>query len=527
MNTTFTNPVHTDSSVDVCVIGAGLSGLVSARLLESKGLTVAVLEASNRVGGRLLTGHSPVLNAKVDLGGAYVAPKQHRIMRLAKDLGVDTYKVYDDGYFVSEGMNGERRSMYPPGRMFDQLDFLRAYAWIHSAAKRIKIGADGTTFPDKLAKLDTVSVEEWAAKEMLSTVAREYLLNIVEGIACRKCNEVSMLSLLFYSKTSGSFEFMLETSGGAQELKFVGGSAQIAERIAAQLSKDTLRLGHVVVRIEQNDTHALVRCKNGVRVECREVIVAVAPPVLKSVEFDPPLPLPKQRLVETMLPGKVVKTIMYFKEAFWRKDGLSGAAVFTNLDLPVLATLDDCSPDGEVAAIIGFIFTSSAKWMEVSLEERKAAIAQQYSRVFESDEALSPIDYIEKDWREEAYVPGCYNGIFAKGTLREAIAALKESHGRIKFSGSETAVVNAGYMDGAVEAGMDVGLIYVSTAAFTITFHTGERAVSEVISSFGLEYKPEDVPEERYPGPELTLALLGNALNAAFNIYASCTRCLR
>ena len=443
--------IASNDAIDVCVIGAGLSGLVSARILESKGRKVEVLEANERVGGRLLTGHSPVLHAPVDLGGAYVASKQHRIMHLAKELGVQTYKVHDEGSFVSEGTKGEISRSYPPGKIFERLDFLRACVWIHDASQKIPSTAEGLKVPEELERLDEMSVEAWAEKEMHTQLARQMLLNIVEGIACRKCSELSMLTLLMYVKSSGSFEYMLETYDGAQEMKFVGGSAQITQKIAEQLS--SVRLSHVVNKIEQNDDNVVVHCKNGSRFVCKQVIVAVAPPVLKSVEFVPQLSPSKQALVDSMLTGKVVKTIMYYETAFWRKDGLSGAAAFTDLSLPVLVTLDDCSPGGEYFAILGFIFTSSSTWMEVSLEERKAAISQQYARVFKNEKALSPIDYVEKDWREEPFAPGCYGAVIAKGTTSKSIPALRENHGKIVFSGSETATVNPGYMDGAVESG--------------------------------------------------------------------------
>ncbi|XP_005359010.1 amine oxidase [flavin-containing] B, partial [Microtus ochrogaster] len=77
---------------DVIVVGGGISGMAAAKLLHDSGLSVVVLEARDRVGGRTYTIRNK--NVKyVDLGGSYVGPTQNRILRLAKELGLETYKV--------------------------------------------------------------------------------------------------------------------------------------------------------------------------------------------------------------------------------------------------------------------------------------------------------------------------------------------------------------------------------------------------------------------------------------------------
>ena len=85
-----------DSRVDVAVVGAGLAGLVGARDLLAAGHSVLVLEARNRVGGRLLN-HTLANGAVVEVGGQWVGPTQDRVLVLAEELGVGLYPTYEEG----------------------------------------------------------------------------------------------------------------------------------------------------------------------------------------------------------------------------------------------------------------------------------------------------------------------------------------------------------------------------------------------------------------------------------------------
>jgi len=81
---------------DVCVVGAGYAGLTAARRLADAGKSVIVLEARDRVGGRIWTHHLSD-GSPVDRGGAFLAPGHDAIHGLAKEVGVSTYKTWTKG----------------------------------------------------------------------------------------------------------------------------------------------------------------------------------------------------------------------------------------------------------------------------------------------------------------------------------------------------------------------------------------------------------------------------------------------
>ncbi len=87
----------TETDVDVVVVGAGLAGLVAARELEAKGLSVIVCEARDRVGGRLLNEPLPIGDQVTEVGGEWVGPTQYKINALADELGLQRHATYDEG----------------------------------------------------------------------------------------------------------------------------------------------------------------------------------------------------------------------------------------------------------------------------------------------------------------------------------------------------------------------------------------------------------------------------------------------
>ena len=93
---------------DVAVVGAGLAGLAAARDLIAEGCSVVVLEARDRVGGRLL--NEPIGDGKVvEVGGQWIGPTQDRLAALAADVGVDTFPTYTEGENLLEWRGRLRR----------------------------------------------------------------------------------------------------------------------------------------------------------------------------------------------------------------------------------------------------------------------------------------------------------------------------------------------------------------------------------------------------------------------------------
>jgi len=252
-------------SADVVVVGAGLAGLAAARRLRRRGKSVAVLEARDRVGGRTLNrrvGRGRV----VEIGGQWVGPTQDRILRLIKDLGLETFKTYVEGrnvYYREANPPGLRRQTYtgtiPPANPASLAELARALNSLNSMAERVPLEQpwkaerahawDGQTF--ETWKLDNTTLDE----------TRDLIDLGIEAVFAAQPRDLSLLHVLFYIHSGGSFENLINTAGGAQDSRIVGGS----QRISIELAK---RLGDGVVL--ESPVRRIAHGRGGVKVHTRK-----------------------------------------------------------------------------------------------------------------------------------------------------------------------------------------------------------------------------------------------------------------
>ncbi len=430
------------------MVGAGLAGLVAARELRRAGRSVAVLEARDRVGGRLL--NADIGDGKVvEVGGQWAGPTQHRVLALARELGVDTFPTHAEGENLIDwhGRLIRYRGAIPRINVPVLLDVAQAQARIDRMARSVPL--DAPWMAPKAEPWDGQTFESWLRRNVATRGARELLRIGVEAVWAADAADVSLLHLLFYTHSAGSFDDLIGTEGGAQQDRFAGGSQLLAIRLAEELGED-VALGAPVRRIEHGGAGVRVLA-DGREVAAAAAIVAIPPALCGRIAYDPPLPAIRDQLTQRMPQGTVIKCMAIYERPFWREAGLSGQA--TSTVGPVKVMFDNSPPDGSPGVLLGFLEGRQARELgEWAPDARRRAVIGCFARIF-GPRAGEPSDYVERVWAQEEWTRGCYGCHMPPGGWVSYGRALRAPVGRIHWAGAETATVWNGYMDGAVRSG--------------------------------------------------------------------------
>jgi monoamine oxidase len=430
------------------VVGAGLSGLVCALRLQQAGVDVVVLEARDRVGGRTL--NVPIAPDRVvEMGGQWAGPRHQEILRVAEEMGVQTFPTHIAGehLFTHAGRTSQYTGDIPSRMPFGLLDFRIAQARLERLARRIDL--ENPASSDWARRLDTGTVQTWMDRHMHTASGRGLMRLTIKAVLAAEPTELSLLHWLFYIATGGGLDSLIRTDGGYQQDRFVGGSQEIAIRMARLLG-DRVRLGSPVRRIEHGEHQILVHTDD-VTVEAENVVLAVPPTLTASIEFTPALPADRTQLAHRMPPGTVTKFVAVYPRPFWRDAGLSGHATLT--EGPISMTFDNSPPDGNPGALVAFALAEDARTLEtLTQSERRNQVLTRLGELF-GEQAAEPAQFHELCWAGETWTRGCYAGFFGPGGWTAFGDVLRRPHGRLFWASAETAVEAHGSMDGAISAG--------------------------------------------------------------------------
>ncbi len=438
-------------SHDAIVVGAGVAGLTAADRLAAAGRDVIVLEARDRVGGRILTVDVPgVPGLRVDSGGQWVGPAQHALLAELKRFGLTTIDQSGGGEdLVSIGGRLRRYTGSTPKLgLLTVVDVGIALQRFEKLAARVDLDRPWAT-PDA-DELDGQTFESWIGHHCRTRNGREFFRICCEAVFATKAANVSLLHALFYSHSGGGLEHLISTEGGAQHARVDGGMQQLAEHLAEGLG-DRVRLDEPVTAIAVDGSGVRVTTERGTH-EAARVIVAVPPTLAGRLRFEPVMPTTRDALTQRMPQGSVIKCQAVYDRPFWRGAGLSGEAVGDTA--PVKVVFDGTPPgEGSPGVLTSFIEAADAIRLSAATpEERQAEVLEVLAHYF-GDDARRPIAFVERDWSAEPWTRGCYGAHLPPGAWTQVGAALREPVGPIHWAGTETAERWCGYIDGAITSG--------------------------------------------------------------------------
>lgn len=409
----------------VAVVGAGLSGLAAARQLRQAGVEAIVLEASDRIGGRV---RSVDLSDGVgcELGAQWIGKGHLRVKALAREAGLRTHRTYNSGRSLRLGADGHIRA-----DRLNVLSVLRAFWTMRRLAVAVR---------RRPAWMDTLSVRDWLGNSLFGgSLARD-----LERDLCVEADLVSVRELHEQLESMGG----IAGAVGADDRIATNGAVRLAERLAASLPSDTVLLDREVREVlQEGDRVTLTTSRESVEVD--RAVLAVPPPRVLGLSFDPPLPPERLQALRAFLPGRVVKTILVFESAWWRRAGFSGRILCETgpFDLAI-----DSGPSGGAPGV--YVGLSSATTADAAArltpEERIDALHRVLVRAT-GEEAPGPVRGWSVDWNSEPFACGGYAA--RRGLGGWSGADPFGPFGGVHFAGTETASVWRSYIEGALQAG--------------------------------------------------------------------------
>ena len=414
---------------NVIVVGAGIAGLTAARELKAQGFGVTVIEARDRLGGRIWTDRS--LGTPLDFGASWIHETDgNPIARLARDFGVKTIETDYESIYVYDH-TGEKMSDDYVEEIVDGTEEILEEAF--ALSRKFDRDVSMAYALDHAMKGVTLTQEE--------TYALNWRVTALEVEAAADFKELSLSGDNIGDK---GFD-------GGDEL-FPDGYDQIVRRVARGLD---FRLGHKVQRIIYNKQGVKIVTDRGAFVGDGAVITLPLG-VLKSgsVKFSPPLPDYKQKAIAMLQMGVLNKVALRFSTPFWATDrDFIGYISEKKGHFPVFLNWHKYTKQ---PVLIGFTGGSFARSIE-KLSDRE--IAEQTVGVLRKmfgRRASDPTGVKVARWSSDPFAHGSYS-IFPPGAQGEAYDALAEPVGRLFFAGEATIRDHPATVHGAFLSGIREG----------------------------------------------------------------------
>ncbi|WP_412099255.1 flavin monoamine oxidase family protein [Corynebacterium aurimucosum] len=500
--TSLVNPDNPVIERDVVVIGAGPAGLMAAHTLKKKGLSVAVLEARERVGGR--TWNGKVKDAQgvehfVELGGQWISPDQTRLIELVDELGLETFSRYREGKSIYVSPDGTRHeyegTVFPADektiaemdRLIKIMDELAeemdpANPWSHPRAK----------------ELDSISFRSWLEELSDDTEAIDNVsIYVASGMLTKPSYTFSTLQAVLMACSAGSFSNLVDEDF-ILDKRVVGGMQSVSLTLAKGLGDD-VRLGTPVRELhwaepdastadELNNIKADVRngvAGNGeagnvtaisekVTVKARFAVLAVPPNLYNRISFVPPMPRDQQIAHQHISMGLVIKVHAIYDTPFWREEGLSGTGfgggrlvqeVYDNTNYGKNFAESTADKEDTYGTLVGFVSDVYAEEMwHLPAEERKERILDAMADYL-GPKTKEPIAFYLSDMAAEEWTRGAYATSYDLGGLSRWGHLQNQPTGPIYYACSDIAAEGYQHVDGAVRQGEIAALAIAEQAA--------------------------------------------------------------
>jgi monoamine oxidase len=419
----------------VVVVGGGLAGLAAARDLIARGADVHLLEARERLGGRVWTVHDKEFSdVPLELGGEFIDGEHAAIRALCHDLRLTLQHVLKDGFGLALDVNG--RVQLFNGQRPIWSDFKQALSREAEALRAVDCDWNSTT-AQVIAPHSMRALLEarGASKEVLA---------MAQGLRGFYLSDADQLSGLVGVELS----MQPKDPGHVTLSRIKGGNDRLVQALAKQKGLK-IALKAVVSRIEQDDravrVHVADGSKKGAIVSGDYLVLTTPPAIARALDFTPAVPATLRRAWQALDSGPATKAHVRFDKGWWRKPGRP-RAWGSNLDTGAIWETSGTGPAGLTLLAGGRASRALRDLLEEGGPQR---VIRRLSWLGEPEDAR---DFRSISWELDPFAKGGY-AVFGTDFKPEWRGELSRSFGRIAFAGDHTSRRWQGYMNGAVESG--------------------------------------------------------------------------
>ena len=422
------------------IIGAGFAGLAAAYKLKRAGWKVSVVEARDRIGGRVFSHKFAFTDLICELGAEWVGESHERIKALCHDFKIPLQKHQFDDYLLRDGR------VFRPGQWgfspkaktaFEKL--IAGYEKLTPVAKTRIDRYDWWTYLEKIGFTN----DDLLVRDLMDSTDFGESIRHVSAFA----------ALAEYAESSPKNEM---------DYKMTGGNSRLTEEFENRIDFHNIRTSRQVTSIVQRRGHVIVTTSPTSRAndydfdvgaEEHETIIADAAictvPInsLLKIKFDPPLPSVQRVAAERLTYARICKNSVLYNERFWRDENFSMVSDVTSH----YYFHSTQSQPGKQGILTSYAIGEKADVLASQSDTRRQKIITEDIVDFDRNAAQLARGIRSYAWQRDPFTDGAY-ALYTPGQWFGIRPILARPHGKVLFAGEHIADWQ-GFMEGAIETG--------------------------------------------------------------------------